>query len=62
MKYYKIKVFPFSDVMEENIKKQITFFFLSQLWRRINITGNLTLVTFKGTLFSNFTLISDFAL
>ena len=41
--YYKIKVFPFTDVMEENVKKQITFFFLNPLWRRKNISDNLTL-------------------
>ena len=28
IKYYKIKVFPFSDVMEEIVEKKITFFFL----------------------------------
>ena len=46
IKYYKIKIFSFSDVMEENVKKQITFFFLNPLWRRKNISDNLTLSHF----------------
>ena len=46
IKYYKIKVFSFSDVMDENAKKQITFFFLNPLWRRKNISDNLTLSHF----------------
>ena len=44
--YSKKWFFPFPDAWRGNFQKQITFFFLNPLWRRKNISSNLTLSHF----------------